>query len=119
MINDLTEKQPSAMKRLFQGQKWPATAPFSILHHAFIFLPVPYAYATSLQSRAWKRLLQAVPGKRSRKREEVIVGLFMKNGGRISITAVEKRRNKLRNWPRKPHNVFFSAKKAVEVEQAK
>ena len=50
-----------------------------------LFLPVP-----PLLSRAWNRLLQAVPGKRSGKREEVIVGLFMKNGGRISVTAVGK-----------------------------
>ena len=54
-----------------------------------------------------------------RKAKEVIEGLFMKNGWRISVTAVGKRRNKLRNWPRKPRNVFFSAKKAVKVEQAK
>ena len=79
-----------------------------------LFLPVP-----PLLSRAWNRLLHAVPGKRSGKREEVIVGLFMKNGGRISVTAVGKRRNKLRNWPRNPRDVYFSAQKAVKVEQAK
>ena len=33
------------MKRLFQAQKWPATAPFSILDHAFIF------YAGALRLR--------------------------------------------------------------------
>jgi len=49
--------------------------------------------------------LQAVPGKRSGKREEVIVGhvpltlsrvfhLFLKNGVRISVPVVGKRRNK-------------------------
>ena len=49
--------------------------------------------------------LQAVPGKRPGKQEEVIVGhlpltlsrifhLFLKNGGRISITVVGKRRDK-------------------------
>ena len=46
--------------------------------------------------------LQALPGKRSGKREEVIIGhvpltltpLFLKNGGKISVTVVGKRRNK-------------------------
>ena len=84
-----------------------------------------YIFAGALRLRdiptieSLERLLQAVPGKRSGKREEVIVGLFMKNGRRISVTAVGKRRNKSWNWPRKPRNVFFSAKKAVKVEQAK
>ena len=50
-----------------------------------LFLPV-----TPLLSRAWNRLLRAVPGKRSGKREDVIVGLFMKNGGSNSVTAVGK-----------------------------
>ena len=78
------------------GSKIARPAPF-FLDHAFIFLPVPYDYATFPLSRAWNRLLEAVSGKRSGNREEVIVGLFMKNGGRISVTAVGKRRNKLRN----------------------
>ena len=30
-----------------------------------------------------------------------------------------KTRNKLRNWPRNPRDVYFSAQKAVKVEQAK
>ena len=56
-------------------------------------------------------------GKRSGKREEVIVGdvpltlsrifqLFLKNGGRISVTVVGKRRNKLSNWLSNPRDVY-------------
>ena len=69
-------------------------------------------------------------GKRSGKREEVIVGdvpltlsrifqLFLKNGGRISVTVVGKRRNKLSNWLSNPRDVYLSVQKAVKVKQAK
>ena len=86
----------------------------------FYIFAVALHLRASLLSRAWNRLLQAVPSKRSRKREEVIVGLFMKNGGRIFVTAVGKRsRNKLRIWPRNPRDEHFSAQKAVKVKRAK
>ena len=69
-------------------------------------------------------------GKRSGQREEVIVGhvpltlsrmfqLFLKNGGRISVTVVGKRRNKLSNWLSNPRDVYLSVQKAVKVKQAK
>ena len=105
------------MKRLFQAQKWPATAPFSILDHAFIFLPVPYAYATSLLSRAWKRLLQAVRqtvwkaggGDRGSIHEEWMEDF------RHSCWKTKKQIKELAK--KTPQRILFS-KKAVKVEQA-
>ena len=92
----------------------------SLIGSRFYIFAVALRLRASVQSRAWNRLLQAVPGKRSGKRVEVTVGLFMKNGGRISVTAVGKQsRNKLRIWPRNPRDVHFSVQKAVKVEQAK
>ena len=86
------------MKHLFQAQPQRPLFPRSrfyifagvlrffagALNFFALFLPVPPLLSD------WNRLLQAVPGKRSGKGEEVIIGLFMKNGGRISVTAVGK-----------------------------